>query len=252
MNHMEDKKLKEALLQGTDEAVELKDMVWNNIERELNLDRSKKKDMSRSSRRKKNNISSFVRYGSIAAAVAIVIGMNTQYGQAAVGKIKEIFVPNKVVKQELEGTTSENKVTLKESSMKYVIYIDEELYTMQSSEGKDKIVTKNKYENFPEVFMEIQQVKDKKPEVVASELQKELKGKFKKVDEPKVVKEPINSIFIYANNGSKWNDAVVKYYLVDNTKGGTFIIKEQLFLEASEGHGARFDNMVKEFKVVNE
>jgi hypothetical protein len=249
---MEDKKLKEALLQGTDEAVELKDMVWNNIERELNLDRSKKKNMTRSSRRKKNNISSFVRYGSIAAAVAIVIGMNTQYGQAAVGKIKEIFVPNKVVKQELEGTTSENKVTLKESSMKYVIYIDEELYTMQSSEGKDKIVTKNKYENFPEVFMEIQQIKDKKPGVVASELQKELKGKFKKVDEAKVVKEPVNSTFIYANNGSKWNDTVVKYYLVDNTKGGTFIIKEQLFLEASEGHGARFDNMVKEFKVVNE
>jgi len=66
------------------------------------------------------------------------------------------------------------------------------------------------------------------------------------------VKEPINSIFIYAGGATKWNDPVSKYYFVDNTKGGTFVIKQQLFLEAAEGHGVRFDNMVKEFKIVNE
>jgi hypothetical protein len=252
MDNSTDKKIKDAILEGTDEASGLKNMVWSNIQKELNLHEGKVKVLKRSDRRKKGGLSGFIKYGSIAAAVAVVIGANTQYGQAAVGKIKELFVPNKVVKQEIEGMPSENNMALKESSMKYIIYIDEEIYIMQNLEGKDKIFPKNKAANVPEVFMEIQQVKDKKPEVVAAEVEKELKGKFKTVKSEGIVKDPLSGILLRANNGTKWNDTVVQYYLVDNTKGGTFVIKEQYFMEASEGHGARFYHMLKEFRVVNE
>jgi hypothetical protein len=248
---MEDKKIREALLEGTNEAAELKEMVWNNIQKELNLDGGNIKVMKKKNR-KKNSIATFVKYGSIAAAVAVVIGFNTEYGQAAVGKIKEIFVPNKVVKQEIEGMPTQDNVTLKESAMKYVIYIDEERYTMQSLSGKDKIVPKIKAENLPEVFMEIQQVKDKKPSAVASDIEKELKEKYKTVENRGSVNQPLNATLIRAASGVKYNDTVTKYYLVDNTKGGTFIIKQQYFVEAEEGHGARFENMLKEFKIVNE
>lgn len=252
MNHMEDKKIREALLEGTESAAELKDMVWDNIEKELNLDGGKVKIMKRSDRKKKKRMPAFIKYGSIAAAVALIIVANTEYGQAAVGKIKEIFVPNKIVKQEIEGMPSQDKVTLKESSMNYIIYIDEQIYTMQSLEGKDRIVPKVKAANAPEVFMEIQQIKDKKPSTVASEIEKELKSKYKTVQNKGTVKEPVSSISLRANSGTKWNDTVVQYYLVDNTIGGTFVIKEQYFMEASEGHGARFYNMLKEFKIVSE
>jgi hypothetical protein len=252
MNHMEDRKIKEALLEGTEEAAKLKDMVWKNIQKELNLDGEKVRVMKRSDKRKKKGIASFIKYGSIAAAVAIIIGANTQYGQAAVGKIKELFVPNKVIKQEIEGMPTKDNVTLKESHMKYIIYIDEQLYKMENAEGKDRIVPKNKAANVPDVFMEIQQVKDKKPETVATEIEKELKAKYKTVENRGTVKEPVNGILLRANSGTKWNDTVVQYYLVDNTKGGTFVIKEQYFMEASEGHGARFYNMLKEFKIVSE
>jgi hypothetical protein len=100
--------------------------------------------------------------------------------------------------------------------------------------------------------MEIKQVKDKHPGVVASEIEKELNGKFSKIENRGIVKEPVNGTLIYAATGQKWNDTVVQYYVVDNTKGGTFIIKEQYFMEASEGHGTRFYNMLKEFRIVNE
>lgn len=246
---MEDKKIKDALLEGTEEASELKDMVWKNIQKELNLDGGKK--MTRRSA-KKRGISRLVKYGSVAAVLAIVIFTSTEYGHAAVDKIKQMFVPNKVVKQQIEGTDEKNNVTLKESTMKYIIYIDEERYTMQKVDGKDKITPKIKAENYPEVFMEIEQVKDKSPEAAASQIEKELKGKFKTVENMGQVKEPISAKLIKARTGVKAKDTVVNYYFVDNTKGGTFIIKQQYFMEASEGHGARFYAMLKEFKIVSE
>lgn len=98
---MEDKKIKDALLEGTNEAAELKDMVWNNIKKELNLDEREKRTMK--NKKKKNNVWISAKYGSIAAAVFIVILSNTQYGHAAVDKIKQIFAPNKVTKQSIEG-----------------------------------------------------------------------------------------------------------------------------------------------------
>ncbi|GAA0721629.1 hypothetical protein GCM10008905_12240 [Clostridium malenominatum] len=239
MNQREDKKIKDTILEGTEEVTELKNMVWNNIEKELNLNKKKK-------------VSSLGKYGGIAAAIAVVIGLNTGYGQAAVDKIKELFAPNKVINQQMEGMNEKSNVSLKEGSMKYIIYIDEERYTMEKLEGKDKITAKAKGDNIPEVFMEIEQVKGKKPETIASELENQLKVNYEKVENRGQVNEPIKATLIYANNGSKWNSTVIKYYLVDNTKEGTFIIKQQLFIEAEEGHGVRLNNMLKEFKIINE
>lgn len=246
MNQMEDKKIKDALLQGTEEVTEFKNMVWSNIERELNLDMKKKENV----KRKTNKMASLMKYGSIAAAITLVIGLNTEYGQAAVDKIKEIFVPNKVVKQQVEGMDEDSNVALKEGSAKYIIYIDEERYTMTKMDGKDKIAAKIKGENTPEVFMEISQVEGKKPDAIAPEIEEELKGKYQKVENRGKVNYPLKSTLIYANSGMNFNSTVIRYYLVDNTKGGTFVIKQQLFVEAEEGHGARMDNMLKEFKII--
>lgn len=247
MSNLEDNKINESLLKGTDEVTELKEVVWNNIENKLNLNEDKVVNV----KARKNSILTFFKYGSVAAAISIVIMANTEYGHATANKIKQLFEPNKIVSEQIEGMDEKSNVSLQEGSSKYIIYIDEERYIMQNLDGKDIITPKVKAESYPNVSMEINQVENKEPEVVASEIEKSLKEKYKKVDNMKKVKSPINGIFIYANNGSSWDDIVEKYYLVDNTKGGTFIIKQQLFLEASEGHGVRFDNMLKEFKIVD-
>lgn len=249
MDPMEDKKIKGALLEGTEEALELKEMVWQNIQKELKLEDGNKVNRKPN---KKRGISNFIKYGSAAAILAVVIFTSTEAGHAAVNKIKEIFVPNKVVKQQIEGTDEKNNVTLKESTMKYIIYVDEDRYTMQSTDGKDKITPKIKAENYPEVFMEIQQLKDKTPAAAASEVMSELKSKFKTVENKGSVNEPLASQLVVARTGLKAKDTVVKYYFIDNTKGGTFVVKQQYFIEAEEGHGARFNAMLKEFKIVNQ
>lgn len=242
MSQVEDKRISEILLEGTAEASEMKNIVFANIAKELNLNIPKKK--------KQRNLFYVAKYGSIAVAVAMIIMLNTEPGHAAVMKVKEFFLPNKVVTQQIEGVSKTTNVDLAESTMNYIIYVDKEKFTLQKEENKDKITAKVTPKDAPEVFMEIQQISDKTPGAVASELENELKPKYPKVESKVAVTTPVKSLFIYANSGMEWNSTVIKYYLVDNTKGGTFVIKQQLFLEAEEGYGARFDSMLKEFKLV--
>lgn len=99
--------------------------------------------------------------------------------------------------------------------------------------------------------MEIQRVAGKSPQELAAQLEAELKSSFETVDNYGPVSDPIEAISLHARSGLKPDSTVVQYYLVDDNSGGTFVIKEQYFLEAAEGHGARFYHMLKEFKVVN-
>ncbi|WP_026487359.1 hypothetical protein [Caldanaerobius polysaccharolyticus] len=193
----------------------------------------------------------FAKIGLTAAALIIAFAIGTNAGKAAVSKIKDIFVPQKVIVQDIEGQKEDTKVNLNESNG-YVIYIDENNYKLIKQDGKDKIIPKIKLDDrYPEVYMEIQQIKDKSPQEMATQIENELRSRFENVENKGIIEQPIRAIFIYARSGLKWNDTVVKYYLVDNKKGGTFVIKQQLFIEATEGHGVRFDNMLKEFKVIS-
>ncbi|WP_163195792.1 hypothetical protein [Clostridium thermarum] len=246
MAEINEKKLQEALIKKTDEAVKLKEMVWSNIEKKLNSEEVK----TVTTKRKKKGI---LKYAGIAAAfAAIVLAANPQYVDAAVDKIKELFVPQKTIEQSLEGDTEETKVDLEVSPQKYIIYIDKERYELKNIDGKDIIKPINMPESYPEVSMTIEQVTDKAPGEVLADIEAELKSKYSDVRQAEEVTEPVKGLNIRALGGNQWDSPVVNYYLVDNTNGGSFIIKEQYFLEASEGHGARFYHMLKEFKIVNE
>lgn len=153
--------------------------------------------------------------------------------------------------QELEGQDEQTHVNLNESEMGYVIYIDESRYKMEKLDGKDRIVFKGELsDEMPDVYMEIEQVKDKTPKELATEIESGLKTSFETVRNDGEVEEPLRAISLYGRDGDEWNSKVVQYYLVNNRKGGTFIIKQQFFYEASEGHGARFYHMLKDFEIV--
>lgn len=122
---------------------------------------------------------------------------------------------------------------------------------MIKEDGKDKIVPRAAFnKELPPVFMEIYQVKDKDPGTVLKQLELQLKTKYSKVNYIGKVQQPLKDLLITASSGNKWNDIIEHYYLVDNTQKGSFIIKQHYFLEASEGHGARFYHMLQEFRLV--
>lgn len=235
-----DEKITEALYQGTEDSNGLVDSIWANIEPAVDFIEEKKKFRLRP-----------LKIAVCAAVVLTIFIATTQPGKAAIGKIKEVFAPKKVVVQEVEGIKTEKQVDLQENDKDYIIYYDKEMFTMKKTGAKDKIEPKQKNDNLPAVFMEIEQIKDKNVKTMAAELQNQLKAKYPTVQKPEEVTKPLKSTYIMAQSGNKRNDTVIRYYLVDNTKGGTFIIKQQFFLEAEEGFGTRFDNMLKEFKIVD-
>lgn len=192
--------------------------------------------------------------GVAAAAIAMAFALSifTQPGQAALEKLKQYFEPEKVVEYEVEGDKENIDTRLQQSEMGYVLYYDQERYKVVEGQGADRIVMKEEFVGIPEVYMEISQDPNSSAEELAPNLEQELKKDFSKVDPVRRVSEPVESLYIHAiDGGSKADDPIVDYYLVDNGRGGTFIIKLKYFLEAAEGHGARFRNMLKDFTIVD-
>lgn len=245
-----DKKIREALKKSTKQSSEaLHEENFNIIMSKINeIDKGDRKMPKR-----KSALGKIISIGTTAAVLLITLSTFTQPGQAALEKIRQYFEPQKQVETEVEGNKEVVDSRLQQSEMGYVIYYDQERYKVVEDGDTDRIVMKETYEGIPEVYMEISQDMDSTPEELAALLEEELKTDFSKVNPAEKVSEPVKGIYIHAiDGGTEWDDEVINYYLVDNTQGGTFIIKQKYFLEASEGHGARFYSMLKEFVIVEE
>ena len=244
-----DKKIEQALNQGTRVDPETRENVWNNIESRLYTGDGKE---STSHMKRKRN---FIRLAaSVAAIVILVAGLNTQPGLALVNRIRELFDPEKNITQDIEGTPEERNVKLNEGKdAEYVIYVDEERYGFVRGEDADRIVPNPPLEErYPEVSMEIRQVNDKKPEALIEEIQAKLQQEFSDVTAPEKVDQPVSGWTFRGLEGGKWDSRLVRVYVIDNRKEGSFVITQRYFLEAEEGHGARFDHMLREFYIVEE
>ncbi|MCT8136683.1 hypothetical protein H1D32_02315 [Anaerobacillus sp. CMMVII] len=250
-----DREITASLLNNTDGVSREKEDIWNQIETKLAL-KTVEKEMKvtpmNSRKTPKQRKSKGWLTGTIAAAVLLgVFGTTTDTGQAFVSNLREYFAPEKQVVEEIEGMPEEKEVVLKEGTAGYIIYIDEENYRMIQENGLDKIVFNQELdERYPDVSMTIKQVADKAPEEIAAEYHRELQETFATVEEITKVTEPVDGLLVSAIDGHEWNSLVTKVYIVSNEKEGSFVIQQNYFLEASEGHGARFQHMLKEFQIV--
>ncbi len=261
---MEDKNLdtriSEALIKGTELPVGMKEQVWRNIQKDLSengANQSNGRSRVKEPKKERPAVGRISMMGRVSmmsavAAVILVFFFATQPGQAAVKLIREYLVPEKNITQHLEGQKEQAKVSLHENSAAgYTIYVDKQRYELLKQDGVDRVVPKIKPTgDFPPVFMEINQAQDKRPQAMAAEIKSTLAREFPVVQDMGTVNDPIKSIVLGGVAGNKFNSKVVRYYLVDNKHGGTFVIKQQFFLEAEEGHGARFHAMLKEFRIV--
>ena len=241
-----DDKIKETLLEGTKEAPELKDKVFMNIQASIQVE----KEVKQMTRRQKKK-TFMTRFALIASLFVILLLTNTEYGQAAINRIKTFFEPEKKVVEQIEGTEEEKEYTLEKGEMGYIIYIDKSMYEKEVVDGKDRIIPLHRAENYPAMFMEISQNIDENPEEAAIQIENNLDREYEVFENQGIVNDPIEAIHLSGRTGINHDDLLVKYYLVDNTRGGTFIIKMEYTLEAAEGHGARFYHMLKEFKVLD-
>ena len=243
-----------AIYEGTQRAAEQKDKVWQDMQKRLEAAKVKEK-------RTKNRR---IVWRSLVAVLLIgaVFLAATPSGRAAVGNFLDLFEPEKNIEWEMEGQPEDNDFQLHTSNVtpapdeegnavSYVIYVDESRYYTETVDGADRILPLDYPEDYPPVFMAISQDTERTPEEIADELEPQVQSEYPDtVIGPQNVTDPIDAIEIRGYAGSEWNSPVVRYYLIDNTLGGTFVVKMQYFLEAEEGHGERFDTMLREFQIV--
>lgn len=247
-----DEQVKKALMDQTSAANQMEPEIWSRLEDELFAE--PKPADKKVKKMKKKIIPLFI---AAAAGILIAFSFQTETGMALIDRIKEMFVPEKEVVQSIEGMEEETNVQLNEGKdAEYVIYIDEDRYKMIRGEGDkpDVITTKEELpEQYPEVSMTIEQIPGTAPDALASQYEEELKQEFPDLRPIEKVTEPVEGYQLHGikNGGMEWDDEVVHAYVISNGKEGSFVITERYFLEAAEGHGARFYAMLQEFHIVD-
>lgn len=247
MSNQFEEHIKKALEQENPFTKEDTDEMWNQLESKLFENTQGNKKM------KKRKRTIFVAIAAAAAAILIAFGSQTPTGSAMVDKVKAMFAPEKDVKTNIEGTKEDTKLNLHEGKKaKYVLYVDEERYQFITTEEADKVVLKEELpEQYPTVEMEIKQLEDKQPREAIAEANTQLSKQYDEIVRVEEVTYPLKATLITARDSNvDWNTPLAKVYIFSNGDKGSFVITQTLFMEAAEGHGARFDEMLKEFHMV--
>lgn len=250
-----DEKIKQALLKQTEIDDSLKETTWEKINEELHRQAEHKKTPKR---RKW-----FISFVAAVAMLFIVFGTMTETGRAMIQNIKDTFVPNKQVEIEIEGQKEPSNVQLElNEQLQYVIYIDEDRYRMEEVDGADRVVPKEPLgDNYPDVYMEISERSIYGKDELMMEIEEQLNKDGVSLIKEEEVSTPLKATMLYALESNyvqdgeiidlAWDAIVHRYYVIFVEDDRAFIVKQQFFTEAEEGHGARFDVMLESFELIN-
>lgn len=260
-NEAFDHKIKKVILDETDEIDThdelLKERIWKNIMKDVGEEQTKK------NRKKKFGIA----FASIAVLVIglLIITTNTTTIPVVMQSLKETFVEKKPEVINIEGQDEEINTALEENdALNYVIYIDEDRYQMVEEDGVDRIIMLEEIEgDFPEVAMEISRVDNTTTEEIAETIRETILAEDNMgIRREEQVTEPIDALMIQGmgldSSGesdafeSEWNTPIHRYYITETQDNQVFVIKQIYFLEAAEGHGARFHYMLESFEIVEQ
>lgn len=244
-----DQKLKEALLKQTEIEPDLKDQTWISIDKELFSSIPSEK-MTKTRKRWISGI-------AVAAAILFLsLGIMTDTGQAMLQSLRDMFVDEKQEEIELEGQKEPTDVQLETNEeLSYIIYIDEDRYQMEKVDGHDRIVTKEPLgDAYPDVYMEIHREESTTTEQVMEAIKSDIEAEGLEISNEERVDNPIEAEMVQGmgEDTGQWDTPIHRYYITDEVEGQVFVIKQVYFLEAAEGHGARFQYMLESFEIVRE
>ncbi|MCM3740733.1 hypothetical protein M3210_10655 [Oceanobacillus luteolus] len=259
MNNKElDNKIKEILSKQPNERdiAKMEDDIWKSLDDQL-------------PRKKRGRVMKKISIGLSVAAVLfigfIIFSASNSPENAMVQSVRKIFVEDKKEIIEIEGQEEEIDVHYEPNQeLNYSIYIDESRYKMVKGEAYDRIEMKEPVGgDFPEVYMEIRKVENTTTEAVVQAIKEGIEtSETMGIRSEERVSEPIEAEMIQGMglDGSGDPDSfgwesttpIHRYYVTDAQNEQVYVIKQVYFLEAAEGHGARFHHMLESFELLEE
>lgn len=130
----------------------------------------------------------------------------------------------------------------------FVIFVNQSVYAIAQEEGSWVIRPREgPGPDFPAIDMTITHLPGTATGAALQARQEALKGEYAQVGE---VQETEKGLSFHASDGDAWDSPQADVHGMDDGEGGTFLITARYFLEAAEGHGVRFRDMVDTFQVV--
>jgi hypothetical protein len=244
-----DQKLKQRLIDETDASIKAKDGIWARLESQL--DAVPLQMTSLPKRKSKRWLRTTT--GIAAAVIAVVAFLSLPPGTAFMKSVQTWFAPEKKIEISVEGEKEQtNGQAHVDEESRYAIYYDKDRYKLIQGEGKDTITTIDELPApYPQVSLTIEQDMKIPPEQLANQVAADLKERFAKVDAIERVASPVDGYRIHAINGNDRLSKVITVYVTSNEQKGSFVLSLDYFLEAAEGHGARFEQTVEQFEVLS-
>lgn len=234
---------------------QMKDEIWKSISPNLHT--------ARKNQRMKRITAGF----AIAAVILIgfiIYSSDTIPGEAVMQSLRSAFIEEKQEVIEIEGQKEEIDVHLETNEeLSYIIYIDESRYKMVKGEDADRIEMLEPVEGFPEVYMEIRRVENMTTEEVVEAIKQEIEAaenmglrREERTTEP-IEAEMVQGMGLDGSGdpdsfGYEARTPIHRYYVTDTQEDQVFVIKQVYFLEAAEGHGARFHHMLGSFEITEQ
>ena len=136
-----------------------------------------------------------------------------------------------------------------ENSPGFVIYIDTNSYAMTEDAGIYYIRPISMGADLPAVEIKIREVPGQDFESYAKAVREQMAATWTMTHDLHWTDKPVSYTFSLSG-GTALDSPCEDHYFVDNGNGGTFHIISRYFLEAAEGHGARFTAMIQTFSLV--
>ena len=137
-----------------------------------------------------------------------------------------------------------------EETAEFILYVDETVYRQSTENGVLVVEPQVDMGDLPACRLEVSRQPDISLADAAAWAAEVLSETYDDVSEPESAADP-DGLAIAASGGLNWDSPQALVRLVEDRQGGVFVLYARYFLEATEGHGARFADMMATFEAVS-
>lgn len=132
----------------------------------------------------------------------------------------------------------------------FVLYVNQESYHCREEDGVYLVEPLfAPPSELPPCRLEIVQRAYVSPQYAAEQAAVKLRETYAEVSDI-TENRVLGWLTVSASDGTAWDDAQADVYVVSDCQGGAYILTARYFMEATEGHGVRFRDMVGTFEAV--
>lgn len=139
-----------------------------------------------------------------------------------------------------------------EDRVDFLIYVNEEQFSIREEEGLYSIRSTSPLpEDFPELGLDILHLSGTAPDAAKADAETAMRERYGTVTSEEPSAALPGSLYLRAGAGTDWDSEQAELWFVDDGQGGTFVLAARYFLEAEEGMGRTFRDMVSSFRAIS-